>query len=120
VKELQGLSSSDDCHHLGSPVPRFAVTGAAWNIGVYATPPLYIYTDTWVDDYVGMTPEAVTIYRNNGRAPCDYNAQQWMNMHINGHSGSNQNYKVGYIGGGIRAAEVYSFRDTNYQYRNYP
>jgi hypothetical protein len=119
VKEVQGFDVSDSCYFNGSPVVRYRLSGGSWPIGVYATPPFFQLTDHWIDDYVGMVPSAVQIYRDAGQAPCDYYSQQLMNIFGVGRSGLMYNYKVGYVGGGIRATEVYSFRDSVYEYRSY-
>jgi hypothetical protein len=114
VKEVQGFDSSDTCYYTGAPTIRYRLSGGWWPVGVYATPPFFFYTDTWIDDYVGISPDYIAHYRQTGRVPCDYSASQWMNIYTGGHSGTNYNYKAGYVGGGVTANTIYSFRDNIY------
>lgn len=114
VKEVQGFDSTDTCYYTGASTTPYHLVGGWWPVGVYATSPFYFSTDTWVDDYVGVSPDYVVTYRQNGRAPCDYSAAQWMNIYTAGHSGTTYSYKSGYVGGGITANTIYSFRDNTY------
>jgi hypothetical protein len=87
VTEGAGTDHVDGCFYQGAAdhgYPPFRVTGAWWIIGRYATPPLYPYSNYWIDDYVGMTTDLVTFYRQNGRVPCDAYAQQVMKICTNG------------------------------------
>ena len=69
VLEATGAPPSDSCWYNGSPYGKFGVTGGWWLVGRYATPPLYFYSNYWIDDYVGMLPGTVDWYRQQGRAP---------------------------------------------------
>ena len=123
VKEVAGPSKVDGCYYAGaaaSGYAQFGVTGGWWLVGRYATPPLYFYSNRWIDDYVGFLPGLVTFYRNNGRAPCDANAQQLMNICTNGNScGNSQQYFSNFISGAITATTVSSGRANQIQLRAY-
>ncbi len=101
VTEAAGSDNSDGCYYSGAAArgfTPFGVTGGWWIVGRYATPPLYVYTNTWIDDYVGFLTDLVTFYRDNGRAPCSATAQQLMKMCTNGQGCANtQQFSSNYL-----------------------
>lgn len=124
VFEQAGDFRDDGCYFPGAADAGFLpfqVTGAWWVVGRYATPPFFLLSDTWIDDYVGFLPSAVGYYRLNGRAPCDAYAQQNMQICTNGNGCVfSSQYKAGFIGAGITTTGVYSSRDGQHIFRMWP
>lgn len=124
VTEVAGANKADSCFYAGAAdngYAQFGVTGGWWIVGRYATPPYFFLTNEWVDDYVGMTPDLVTFYRNNGRTPCDANAEQLMNICTNGQGCPfKQQYKDGFITYSIDANTVTAGRNNIFQSRPWP
>ena len=124
VTELAGGDQSDGCYYRGAAdngYAPFGVTGGWWIVGRYATPPYYFLTNEWVDDYVGMTPDLFTFYRDNGRAPCSAYAQQLMNMCTNGQGCSmTQQYFSTYITYSLDATTVTAGRNAVLQSTSWP
>jgi hypothetical protein len=124
VTEVPGSDKQDNCFYQGAAdngYSQFGVTGGWWIVGRYATPPNYFLTNEWVDDYVGMTSDLVTFYRQNGRAPCDSYAQQLMNMCTNGQGCSlKRQYYADYITFSLDATTVTAGRNAVLQSRNWP
>jgi hypothetical protein len=124
VFEQAGDFRDDGCYFPGAAdvgyLP-FQITGGWWVVGRYATPPFFLLSNTWIDDYVGFLPSAVGYYRLNGRAPCDAYAQQNMQICTNGNGCAFSSlYKTGFIGAGITSTSVYSSRDGQDVFRVWP
>jgi hypothetical protein len=131
VTEAAGSSQGDTCFIPGGPLPPppapqvpispFGVTGGWWSVGRYATPPLHLLSNYWIDDYVGLLPYAVEYYRAQGKAPCDAWAQQFMKACSNGNNCVfSQQYRSTFISAGLTSTQVYSGRDTHVVIRNWP
>ena len=124
VTEAAGADKSDTCYYPGAAAAgysQFGITGAWWIVGRWATPPNYFYSNVWIDDYVGMTTDLVTFYRNNGRAPCDAYAQQLMNICTNGQGCPfTPQYRSDYTTYHIDATTVMAGRDGVYVSRYWP
>lgn len=118
VTEAAGGDNQDGCYIDGSAYP-FRVTGGWWVVGRYATPPYYLSSNVWIDDYVGFGTGGVTYYRGKGRAPCSSSAQQIMNIYRNGHLGYTQQYAVGYIGASIGVADISVTRNNQIVMKGY-
>jgi hypothetical protein len=123
VYEAQGPNKDDGCYFPGAADDgfiQFQITGAWWLVGRYATPPTYLLSNYWIDDYVGFSTTAVGYYRLKGRAPCSAYSQQLMHICRNGNGCVyGQQYKAGYISAGITSTQVYSGRDGTDVYRNW-
>lgn len=125
LKEVAGSNKNDQCWTVNGAGSRgysqFAVTGGWWIVGRYATPPFYFYSNTWIDDYVGMTTDLVQYYRDSGRAPCSAWAQQQMRMCTNGQACSmTQQYSDNFITYDVGAATVQAGRSGVFQNRMWP
>jgi hypothetical protein len=123
LTESPGSDKSDGCYYSGAAdegYAHFGVTGGWWIVGRYATPPFYFYTNTWVDDYVGMTPALINLYQAN-RAPCDAYAQQLMKMCTNGQGcTSTQQYFSNYITYSVNTNSIVVGRNGQYVSRSLP
>lgn len=118
VTESPGPDVSDGCYFNNSAYP-FRVTGGAWVVGRYAFPPYYFSSNQWIDDYVGFGADGVSYYRINGRAPCNSNAQQIMNIYTNGNTGMYRQYTSGYIGAGIDVSTISVSRNNQIVSKEY-
>jgi hypothetical protein len=124
ITEAAGSVKSDTCYYSGAAVRgygQFGVTGAWWIVGRYASPPFYTYSDTWIDDYVGMSTELVQFYRDNGRAPCSAYALQLMKICTNvAGCTSQQQYIADYITYSLDSTSVSAGRANVIQSRLWP
>lgn len=123
VAESAGSDQNDGCYYSGAAAKgyaKFGVTGGWWIVGRYATPPLYFYSNYWIDDYVGMTPTVVSFYQQN-RAPCDAYAQQIMNICTNGQGCPYvRQYYQDYISYSVNKNSVVVGRNGQYASRPWP
>ena len=72
VTEADPGGGADGCHFPGSAFAPFnAVTGGTWTVDA---------NNRWGDDWVGWFGNAVTYYRNQGRAPCSTSFSQSMRV----------------------------------------
>jgi len=72
VTEADPGGGTDTCHFPGSIYAPFnAVTGGTWRVNA---------RNRWGDDWVGWFTQAVTYYRNQGRAPCTASFPQSMRV----------------------------------------
>jgi len=75
VSEANPGGGQDTCHFSGSAISPFnAVTGGSWTVDS---------NNSWGPDYVGWLPSAVTYYRAQGRAPCEAQIPQRMDIFCN-------------------------------------
>jgi hypothetical protein len=109
--EQQGGLSTDSCYFNGSQVPMYGLTGGGWYVG-YLGYNLYGY------DLVGWLPNAVTYYRNAGKAPCSATVSQEMYLFCYG-SPYIQRYKINNVFVGIDKTSVSSGRDAQLQVRTW-
>lgn len=75
VYEAANGAPTDGCWFVGSPYSKYALSGGGWYVG------FYFFNNKWEYDYVGITPDAITFYRNNNRTPCLMSAPQAMKIY---------------------------------------
>jgi hypothetical protein len=75
VAEHPTSPASDACWFQGSGVDEYVLSGGGWFVGYLAFDSKYDY------DIVGLTPDAITIYRKNSRTPCLISAPQTMSAY---------------------------------------
>jgi hypothetical protein len=121
--ESAGATKADSCFYSGAAsrgYAQFGVTGGWWIVGRYAKPPYYTYSNTWIDDYVGMTTDLVALYQSS-RSPCSAYALQLMNICTNGQGCTyTQNYTSDYITYSVSTASVTAGRASDLQSRVWP
>ena len=124
VTEGPGADRLDGCYFDGAEdegYSRFGVTGGWWIVDRYATPPLYLYSNIWVDDYVGMTRDLITFYRDSEKAPCKAYAQQLMKICTNGQGYPfTQQYRSHYITYSVDSTAVTAGRSGQHASRQWP
>jgi len=124
LTEGAGADRADGCFFDGAAQRGyigFQVTGAWWIVGRWYTSPYYMYSNTWIDDYVGMTTDLVQYYHDAGKVPCDARAQQLMNICTNGQScQTTGQYTTDYITYSIDANSVTAGRSNVLAMKQWP
>ena len=116
VVEIQVGPSADGCWFPGSTSDQAALSGGTWQIdsnNEYKG----ISKDHADADSVGWKPDAVTYYRNAGRAPCEAVIRQA--MEVVPPSGPNVRYTTQELRFGINPIDVYSERDGQRKSRGF-
>jgi hypothetical protein len=109
TEEDPGGGGPDNCWFPNSAVAKStSVTGGSWTVTT---------GNVWGSDYVGLSSDTVTYYRNQGRDPCSVTIPQ--RMVINCDAGVIQ-YKLNTLGFVIDNPKVYSIRDGQQAERRWP
>jgi hypothetical protein len=79
--EWQAQASTDTCTFPNSTYPAMSLTGTGWWVGYY-------YFNNEMDyDYVGLDPQVVNYYIQQGRVPCTMSTPQTMDLFVNTSTG---------------------------------
>src|SRR5262245_41200571 len=107
-----GGGGPDTCYFQTSAVPEFIkVSGGTWSVGSI---------NDWGPDVIGWSPNSVSYYRMNGRAPCGTKFMQRMVINCPGSSLEIRPYVTHMIEATIGTTQVSASRAGVIATRNYP
>jgi hypothetical protein len=115
LTESDGGNAVDTCWFQGSAIYKadsltgqFNTMGHTWTVAT---------GNTYGDDFIGWLESAVTYYRGQGRAPCQFEFSQVMS--INRPGSQDVNYKTNRIEAGFTLTSAWSERDGHSVSKNY-